>query len=114
MIETTDEFCFIYSTFPNRDAALACAHLLVDKKLAACVNIYPFMTSVYSWEGKREQADEVGALIKTRRSLVDEAVRAARAIHEYSVPCFVVLPLVAGTLDYFAWARSVTEEKISI
>lgn len=114
MIETTNEFCFIYSTFPNKDAALACARLLIDKKLAACVNIYPPMTSVYSWEGKREEASEVAAFIKTRRSLVEAAIEAAYEIHEYSVPCFVVLPLDAGTPDYFAWVRSVTEQPVSV
>ena len=45
-LEATNEFCFIYSTFPNKEAALASARLLIDQKLAACVNILPPMTSV--------------------------------------------------------------------
>jgi periplasmic divalent cation tolerance protein len=114
MMETTDEFCFVYSTFPNKEAAIKSARLLIEQKLAACVNIYPPMTSVYSWEGKREEASEVAAFIKTRRSLVDAAVKAAWAIHDYSVPCFVVLPLEAGTPDYLAWARSVTEQPVEV
>ena len=114
MIETTKEFCFIYATFPNKEAALACARLLIDKRLAACVNINAPMTSVYVWEGKREDVEEVSALIKTRRALVEATIKAARDIHEYSVPCFVVLPLEAGTPDYFAWVRNATEQPISI
>ena len=114
MIETTNEFCFIYSTFPNKEAALASARLLIDKKLAACVNINAPITSVYFWEGKREEATEVSALIKTRRSLVEAAVKAAWEIHDYSVPCFVVLPLEAGNSDYLAWVRSVTKQTVSI
>lgn len=113
-LEATNEFCFIYSTFPNKDAALASARLLIDKKLAACVNILPPMTSVYFWEGKREEAAEVATLIKTRRSLAEKAIAAAWEIHAYSVPCFVILPLEGGSPDYLAWVRSVTEQPVSV
>jgi periplasmic divalent cation tolerance protein len=113
-LEATNEFCFIYSTFPNKDAALEAARLLIDRKLAACVNILPPMTSVYFWEGKREEAGEVAALIKTRRSLADKAIAAAWENHPYSVPCFVVLPLEGGNPDYLAWVRSVTEPTVAV
>ena len=82
MLETTGEFCFIYSTFPNKEAALKTARLLVDAKLAACVNISAPIVSVYSWEGKREEAGEVAALIKTRRTLAEAAIKAAWASHD--------------------------------
>ena len=112
--EATNEFCFVYSTFPNKAAALASARVLIEKKLAACVNIYPPMTSVYVWEGNQEEASEVGVFIKTRRALVDEAVETAWAIHPYSVPCFVVLPIEAGTPDYLAWVREQTERPVTV
>jgi periplasmic divalent cation tolerance protein len=113
-LEATNEFCFLYSTYPNADAALAAARLVIDKKLAACVNIYPPMKSVYMWEGKRDETSEVATFVKTRRSLVDAAVAELWAVHPYSVPCFVVLPIEAGSSDYLAWARAQTEPKMTV
>ena len=114
MIETGNEFCFVYSTFPDAEAALAVGRALVDRKLAACVNVYPPMTSVYVWQGQQEETQEVAAFIKTRRSLVESAVAAARAQHPYSTPCFLVLPIAGGNDDYLAWARSQTERSLTV
>ena len=114
MVEATNEFCFVYSTYPDKNSALAAARLLIDGKLAACVNIYPPMTSVYFWEGAREESAEVAAFIKTRRTLADQVIAAAWESHPYSVPCFVILPIEAGTADYLAWARAQTEQPVSI
>jgi periplasmic divalent cation tolerance protein len=111
MAEATNEFCFLYSTYPNSETALAAARLVVDKRLAACVNIYPKMMSVYMWEGARTESSEFAVFIKTRRTLVDQAIELLWAVHAYSVPCFVVLPIEAGTSDYLAWAREQTEQK---
>ena len=86
------EICTVVTTCGSEETALTIAAALVDQAYAACVNILPPMTSVYFWEGKREEAGEVAALIKTRRSLADKAVAAAWENHPYSVPCFVVLP----------------------
>ena len=114
MIETGNEFCFVYSTFPDTESALAVGRALVDRKLAACVNIYPPMTSVYVWQGKHEETQEVAAFIKTRRSLVESAVAAARAQHPYPTPCFLVRPIAGGNDDYLAWARSQTERSLTV
>ena len=114
MIETGNEFCFVYSTFPDAESALVVGRTLVERKLAACVNIYPPMTSVYVWQGKQEETQEVAAFIKTRRSLVDSAVAAARPLHPYSTPCFLVLPISGGSDDYLAWARSQTERSLTV
>jgi periplasmic divalent cation tolerance protein len=81
---------------------------LVDAKLAACVNVHPPMTSVYVWQGRREEVSEVAAFIKTRRALVDDAIAAARPLHPYTTPCFLVLPIRGGNEDYLAWARAQT------
>ena len=114
MAEVTNEFCFVYSTYPNKETALAAARLLVEMKLAACVNIYPPMTSVYTWESKREETTELAAFIKTRRTLADKAIAAAWEIHPYEVPCFVVLPIEAGSPDYFTWVRNQTEQPVTV
>ena len=114
MVEATNEFCFLYSTYPDLETALTAARLAVDKKLAVCVNIYPKMTSIYMWEGQREEAGEFAVFIKTRRTLVDEVMAALWEIHVYSVPCFVVLPIEGGSSDYLAWARAQTEPPVTV
>ena len=110
MAEATSEFCFLYSTYPDLETARAAARLAIDRKLAACVNIYPKMTSLYVWQGKLEESAEYAAFFKTRRALVDKAISALWAIHSYELPCFVVLPLEGGSSDYLAWVRQQTEQ----
>jgi periplasmic divalent cation tolerance protein len=114
MVETSSEFCFVYSTFPDRESALAVARALIDRNLAACVNLSAPMTSLYRWEGKCEESTEIAGLIKTRRSLADAAIALARTLHPYSVPCFLVLPIEAGNGDYLVWARRETEQALSV
>ena len=108
-MEKSDEFCFLYSTFPDTESAHTTARTLIALHLAACVNVYPPMKSFYIWQGKTEEEQEVSAFIKTRRSLVQKAVAAIRPMHPYSVPCFLVLPIEEGAEDYLAWARRQTE-----
>lgn len=103
------EFVFVYSTFPDEASARRVAETLVTQKLAACVNIYPPMTSVYEWQGKLEAGPEVAAFIKTRKSLIDEIIKTARPLHPYTVPCFLTLPIESGNEDYLAWARGQTK-----
>jgi len=108
-MESGNDFCFLYSTFPDSESALKVARVLVDAQLAACVNVHPPMTSVYVWQGAREEATEVAAFIKTRRTLVDEAIAAARPLHPYTTPCFLVLPILGGNEDYLTWAWKQTK-----
>ena len=107
-MEETGEFCFLYSTFPDAASAQTAARAIVERKLAACVNVYPPMTSFYVWQGALEEASEVAVFIKTRRVLVPEAIEALRAAHPYTTPCFLVLPIEGGNSDYLAWARDQT------
>jgi periplasmic divalent cation tolerance protein len=114
MVEATNEFCFLYSTYPNTEAAMLAATLAIDRKLAACVNVYPPMKSIYMWEGKRVEESEVAVFFKTRRSLVDTAISELWAVHNYSVPCFVMLPIEGGSPDYLAWARAQLEPVVTV
>jgi len=106
------EFVFLYSTFPDAGAAARVGEALVRARLAACVNIYPPMQSIYEWDGKLETGSEVAAFIKTRRERVDEAIATARPLHPYTVPCFLMLPIEGGNMDYLAWVRQMTEPQL--
>ena len=102
------EFVFVYSTFPDESSARKIAIELVSRKLAACANIHAPMTSIYEWQGTLETALEVPVFIKTRRLLTEAVLAAARALHPYTVPCFLILPIEGGNADYLTWAREQT------
>ena len=103
------ELIWIYVTC--RDAAQAedIAKGLVDKRLAACVNILGPIRSIYRWEGKRCDEKEVALVAKTRRDLSEQSTAFIRSIHSYKVPCIVAIPLEGGNPDFLAWIRSETE-----
>ena len=102
------EFVFIYTPLPSCKAAEAMAGALVARRLAACVNIYPGVRSVYEWKGEVHTDEEVVAFIKTRRERVPEVMEAAHQLHPYELPAFLVLPVLDGNEDYLAWVRAQT------
>jgi periplasmic divalent cation tolerance protein len=78
---------------------------LVREQLAACVNVLPTMRSVYRWQGKVEEAQELQLIIKTRRERV-EAIKARLAsLHPYDVPELLVLTISDGSAEYLAWLQ---------
>jgi periplasmic divalent cation tolerance protein len=102
------EFVLVYSTFPDEATARRIGETLVTARLAACVNIQPPMLSIYEWQGRLETAPERAMFIKTRRVLADAAIAAARRLHPFIVPCFLILPIIGGDPDYLAWLRAQT------
>jgi periplasmic divalent cation tolerance protein len=90
----------------DADAA-ALARTLVEERLAACVNILPPMTSVYSWKGQLEQDRERQLIIKTTAVRVAALEARLRALHPYQLPEFLVLDAVAGAA-YGAWVGEST------
>ena len=102
------EFVFLYSTFPDEVSAKRVAEALVTAKLAACVNIMAPMASIYEWQGTLKTGPEIAVFIKPRRALVEEVIAAARPLHPYTVPCFLVLPVEGGNEDYLSWVRAQT------
>jgi periplasmic divalent cation tolerance protein len=102
------EFVLVYSVFPNHEVAEKIARALLDARLAACVNIFPPMVSLYEWEGKPEASRETAAIIKTRRNLVEKIIETARPLHPYTVPCFLVLPVEGGNPPFLDWVRDQT------
>jgi periplasmic divalent cation tolerance protein len=93
----------VYTTWPSIVEAERAGRLIVEQRLAACVNILPGMVSHYWWEGKIERAEEVAMIFKTRASLA-EAVRAAvKETHAYTTPSIMVLPVESVDADYQKW-----------
>lgn len=91
----------VLCTFPDVEKARAIAAELVERRLAACVNLLPGVESIYRWEGKVERAGEVLAVIKTTR--YPELETALKELHPYEVPEILALPVAAGLAGYLKW-----------
>lgn len=101
-----------YVTTPNANSAKELARKLVDRKLAACVNIIPGLTSIYEWEGKINEDQEILLMIKTRTARVDELSKFVRENHPYSVAEVISVPIENGNPPYLDWlSKAVTEAK---
>lgn len=85
------------------------AEVLVDGKLAACVQVLPEMHSIYLWKGEVERAREVLMIAKTTMAKFDGLQNQVRAIHGYETPEIIALPIVAGSGDYLKWLTSSLE-----
>jgi periplasmic divalent cation tolerance protein len=109
-LDANDKPVLIYSTYPSAEEAERIGGALVDRGLAACVNVFPGMTSIYIWEGKRERGSEAAMLIKTRASLAERAIAEARKLHSYSNPAFLVLPVSGGSEDFLRWIAEQTAQ----
>jgi periplasmic divalent cation tolerance protein len=80
------------------------ARALVERKLAACVNILPSaVESIYLWKGKVESAKEFLLVIKTARRQFSAVESEVRRLHSYEVPEIIALPIATGSRDYLSW-----------
>ena len=96
-------------TAPPGDPAVAMARLLVDERLAACVNILPGVRSIYRWEGKVADEPEELLVIKTDKTRFKELVKAVKAVHPYAVPEVIALRVKEGHRDYLRWLFDAVE-----
>ena len=100
--------CSVYMTAGSMDEARAIAADLVDRRLAACVNLVPGVRSIYRWRGEVADDAEVAMFAKTRADLVDALVARVKALHSYDCPCIVALPIAAGNADFLDWIAAET------
>ncbi|KAB2917500.1 MAG: divalent-cation tolerance protein CutA [Hyphomicrobiaceae bacterium] len=107
-MQENDKPVLIYSTFPSAAEAERIGGALVERGLAACVNILPQMTAIYVWEGKLQREAEVAMIIKTRAALADEVLAEARRLHPYTNPALLVLPVTGGSADFMRWIAQQT------
>jgi periplasmic divalent cation tolerance protein len=99
---------FVYITAKDKSQALAIGHILVEERLAACVNLWDGMTSIYRWEGAIEQASEAVLIAKTQESLVQALTERVKCLHSYDCPCVVAWPVGAGSTVYLDWIAKET------
>lgn len=106
-MSSPSDYGMLLTAVPSRDEAARIAHLLLDEKLAACVQLLP-IESFYVWDGRTQNENELLLLIKTRTALFDAAMARIKAIHPYSVPEIVGTPFLAGVPGYLDWIDTVT------
>lgn len=93
----------VLSTASSPKEARRLSRLLLQKKLAACINISGRVESHYRWQGKIEKAGEVMLLIKTKPAVFKRLEKTLREHHSYSVPEIIALPIQKGSRKYLAW-----------
>lgn len=93
----------VYTTWPSIVEAEGAGRRIVERRLAACVNILPGMVSHYWWKGQIERAEEVVMIVKTRAALAEQVRQAVKELHSYEVPSIMVLPVESVDADYHAW-----------
>jgi len=107
-LQVNEKLVLIYSTYASPAEAERIGEMLIDRGLAACVNIFPGMTSIYVWEGKRQRETETAMIIKTRAAAAAKVIAEVRAQHSYSNPALIVLPIVEGSSDFLSWIAAQT------
>ncbi len=95
-------FSIVYITAGNMDEAKMIGRYLVEKRLAACANIFP-ISSIYIWKDNIEEAEEFVILAKTKSSRVKDIEKKVKEMHSYEVPCIVSFRMDEGSADYLKW-----------
>jgi periplasmic divalent cation tolerance protein len=98
----------LLTTLPADADASAFAEALVTERLAACVAIGAAMTSIYTWKGAVERAQERQLVVKTVRRMIPLIETRFASLHPYEVPELIVVPVVDGGAAYLGWVRAST------
>lgn len=94
------------TTAGSMDEAQELANALVERRLAACVNIIPNLTSIYRWQGAIEETSEILLLMKTTAEQLAAVEAALRELHSYEVPEFLAFNVESGSQPYLDWLLS--------
>ena len=102
MTHPAQQVAIVLTTF-GVGQAMAVARVLVDERLAACVNVLPAMTSIYRWDGAVQQEAEEQMVIKTSTDRLADLETRLRELHPYELPEFLVITADAGSEAYLKW-----------
>ncbi|MCP5433297.1 MAG: divalent-cation tolerance protein CutA [Alphaproteobacteria bacterium] len=99
---------FVYITAPSAEVARDIGRIVVAERLAACANVIDGLASLYWWEGKVAEDREAALILKTRADRLPALTARVKALHPYTVPCVVALPIDEGqgNPDFLAWIRA--------
>jgi periplasmic divalent cation tolerance protein len=97
------DYIQVFTTAASQEEAARIARVLVEARLAACVQVLGPITSTYRWQGAIETSQEWLCIAKTTKSLYPEVERAIRQTHSYQVPEILAVEVAAGSAEYLAW-----------
>lgn len=100
------DYIQVLTTAGSEEEATRIADLLLDRRLAACVQIVGPIVSRYRWQGKLEQEQEWQCLAKTEATLYGEVEAAIRTVHSYEEPEILAIPILAGSRGYLEWVSA--------
>jgi len=106
--EIMKKICIVFITVNKKNAAMKIVNQLLNKKLAACINIIENIKSCYLWKGKIEKAKEVLLIIKTGKNKIEDLIKFVKKIHPYTVPEIIAYDIIKGNEDYIDWVISET------
>lgn len=107
--QSPDDVFVVHTTAPDAEVGRTIARALVDRRLAACVQVLPGLHSTYRWQGAVEEASEVLLLAKTTRARLADLEIALRELHPYEVPECVAVEAAYVAAPYREWVHSETE-----
>ena len=108
-MELSEKLCLVYITSGSLEEAKNIGQTLVEQNLVACVNILENMTSIYKWEDKLEEDQEVVMIAKTRKTLMPKLIETVNSLHSYDCPCILELPIQGGNPEFLSWIETETE-----
>jgi periplasmic divalent cation tolerance protein len=101
----------VYMTAPNPEEAERIGRILVERGLAACVNVLGSIRSIYRWAGDIQTDTETAFIAKTADALVPALTEAVLELHPYEVPCVVALPITGGSAAFLGWIDEETRKE---
>ena len=107
-----DSLLIVFVTVPDEETSKKIASALLEKNLAACINVLPGVTSTYRWEGKIQSSSESLMKIKSKSSLFSELKEEISQLHPYSVPEIVGISTSHVNEPYLKWAMAETKEAL--
>jgi periplasmic divalent cation tolerance protein len=103
-----EQLIVVLITAPSALVGEQIARVLVEKRLAACVNQAGAVQSLYHWQGAVHQDEETLLIVKSRMDLFEQLASAVKSLHPYEVPEIIALPIVSGSPDYMQWIKEST------
>ena len=103
------EYIIVLVTAASEEEAASIGQTIVGERLAACVNIIRSVRSIYRWQGRIEDQQEVLMILKTRKVLFERLQERVKELHSYSVPEIIALPILEGSKQYLNWLGQETE-----
>ena len=100
------DIIFVYMTFPSLEEANNAAKTLVEEDIIACANIIPKIFSIYKWEGKVNNTEEVALIAKTVADKWETLEKRVKELHSYTCPCITAMPITKGNPDFLNWVCS--------